>query len=641
MTETNRVAAALGDSKLMRAGLADVTRVRQRTRRRRLFRAFVILALLDAFLWWRQTSGHPLGLPHLPADWGIWAPMVILVVLFGLMMLMPLMSGRSPHVMIRPEHIETGLSEVKGLDGQVDEVVRSLNVFLGYATFREVLGGNPRRGILFEGPPGTGKTYLAKAMAKEAGVPFLFVSSSAFQSMYYGQTNRKIRSYFKALRTIAGKEGGAIGFIEEIDAIGGDRASLGMSPAPDALNARSVSNFGSASMGGMVNELLIQMQSFDQPGWIQRSKERLVEWLNGYMPDGHHFKVGKVKYHNILLIAATNRADALDSALLRPGRFDRRLYFDLPTKTGRRELIDYFLDRKVHHPQLDDEVVRENLAHDTLGYTPVMIEHLFDEALLLALRDGRDGMGVHDVYGAKLTEEIGLAQPTTYTDDERQAVATHEAGHAVAAYLLGTTRRMEVLSIIKRRTSLGLLAHSDLEERWTRSRTELEASVAIALAGMASEELYFGESGTGPGSDLANATETAAMMVGALGMAGTLVSYEAISEGPVSRRNLVAKVLGDPDTKRRVEDLLHAQKERVQALLAQNRDLVEALRDALIERDELVGDEIVDVLAAAEARRPVSTTTTPPPAAAAGEGGGGPGDELVIDLTGEPVSRNR
>src|SRR5438093_5131212 len=261
----------------------------------------------------------------------------------------------------------------------------------------------------------------------------------------------------------------------------------------------------------------------------------LTRWLNGDLPDTLQLRVGHPRYHNVLIIAATNRADALDPALLRPGRFDRRLYFDLPTQQARLELIDYFLGRKAHAADLDTREARDRLAHDTFGYTPVMIEHLFDEALLLALRDGRGAMEVPDVYEAKLTEEIGLAQPTSYTDEERHAVATHEAGHAVAAFLLGTTRRMEVLSIIKRRTSLGLLAHSEIEERFTQSRTELEASLAISLGGMASEELFLGESGTGPGADLAGATEVAALMVGALGMAGTLVSYEGVNAGPGTR----------------------------------------------------------------------------------------------------------
>jgi cell division protease FtsH len=207
------------------------------------------------------------------------------------------------------------------------------------------------------------------------------------------------------------------------------------------------------------------------------------------------------------------------------------------------------------------------------------------------------------VYEAKLTEEIGLKQGVSYTEAERAAVATHEAGHAVVAHVLGTARRLEVLSIIKRRSSLGLLAHTDLEERFTQSRTEMQAMIAIALGGLTAEEIFLGESGTGPGADLAKATEVAALMVGALGMGSSLISYEAVAEGAVSRKNLVGKVLADRDAKEQVEDLLAAQKARVGEVLDENRDLVEALRDALLDRDELVGEEILAVIREAIDRR--------------------------------------
>ena len=616
-TAERSVASILGRSKLIKAGLADVSRVRERTRRRRLLRLALLLGALDAFLWYRIAIGDPLGPPGLPDDAMVWLPGLLLIGVLALVLLLPMGSGRSPHILVRPEHLEVGLEDVRGLDGQIDEVVRSLNVFLGYSTFRDRLGGNPRRGILFEGPPGTGKTYLARAMAKQAGVPFLFVSAPAFQSMWFGMTGARIRSFFKALRKAARREGGAIGFIEEIDAIGSERGG-GVSASPWD-GPRSVARMMSPSVGGMVNELLIQMQSFDQPTWIHRIRDRLAEWVNGYLPSGRRLRTRTPAYHNILLIAATNRGDVLDPALMRPGRFDRRLYFDLPTKQGRRDLVDYFLERKSHAADLDDEGNRESLAHDTLGYTPVMIEHLFDEALLVALKKGRDAMELADVYEAKLAEEVGLAQPVLYTDGERRAIATHEAGHATAAYFLGTTRRLEVLSIIKRRQSLGLLAHADLEERFTKSRSELDASVAIALAGMAAEEEFIGESGTGPASDLSAATEVAAAMVGALGMAGSLVSYEAVSDGPVSMTNLVGKVLGDGDGKRRVEELLDRQKERAREVLRDNRDVVEALRDSLMARDELVGEEITKVIVEALERRRTVVLPEPPAERASAE----------------------
>ena len=585
-------ATALHGSDAVSRGRADVSRVRERTRRRRLVRLLLVLALIDGYLWYRYLTHNPFQLPTLGPDAIIFAPVIILVFAILLMMLMPLFSGRSPHAVVRPEEIEVGLDEVRGLDNQVDEVSRTLDVFLGYATFRDQLGGNPRRGILFEGSPGTGKTYLAKAMAKQAGVPFLFSAAPAFQSMWFGMTNAKIRSFFRRLRKLARKEGGAIGFIEEIDAIGGERGGMNASPDPTGLGRVSSRIVGAAG-SGMVNELLIQMQSFDQPPWGVRVKARMKEWVNGYLPADKRMPTAKPTYNNILLIAATNRADNLDPALLRPGRFDRRLFFDLPTKSERRELIDFFLDRKTHHELLDDDHTRDRLAHDTFGYTPVMIEHLFDEALLVALREGRTAMSGHDIHEAKLTEELGFKQPVNYADSDRVSVATHEAGHATVAYLVGKGRRLEVLSIIKRRQALGLLAHGDEQERFTRTRTEIEANVAIALGGLVAEEVFFGESGTGPASDLQQATTLAAQMVGSFGMAGSLLSFDAIAEGPIGSKNLVGKVLADPEGKARVEEILTEQKDRVAKLLEENRDVVVALRDALIARDELVGEEII------------------------------------------------
>ena len=198
--------ALLAGSQLVHNGRADVFRQRERTRLKKVLRAIIIVALFDYLLYRLWSSGFSLGMPHFGSDAIFFIPpLVMLVAIIG-MPLMMMMNGRSPHITVYPEQVDVGLTEIKGLDNQVDEVMRSLDVFLGYATFREELGGTPRRGILFEGPPGTGKTFLAKAMAKQAGVPFLFIPAPAFQSMWQGMSAFRIRSFFQAA-----PEGGAQG----------------------------------------------------------------------------------------------------------------------------------------------------------------------------------------------------------------------------------------------------------------------------------------------------------------------------------------------------------------------------------------------------------------------------------------------
>ena len=615
-----------------------MARTRERMRRRRLWGMAVLLALPLSYLLWRIANGEPLDVLHLDVptiDPLQLTAMVFFIALIVMLVGTTVVAGRSPHVTYRPEQIDVTLDDVKGIDPVKEDVVRSLNLFLAHQAFADEMGGSPRRGLLFEGAPGTGKTHVAKAMAREAGVPFLFVSATSFQSMYYGATARKIRSYFKALRKAARQEGGAIGFIEEIDAIAVARGGMGATAMPDVARATGgqVSCCGgleglpttyaaatsmaggtvvnrsmtSEGVGGVVNELLVQMQSFDEPTGGQRLRTKVVDWLNLYLPPHRQLKRPTPPKTNVLVIAATNRADNLDPALLRPGRFDRRLVFDLPGRHGRRELVDHFLARKAHAPELDTDEARDQVAAVTQGYTPVMIEHLFDEALVNAVRRGDAVMTRDDIEKARLVEEIGLGQPVQYTDHEKRLIATHEAGHATVAHLV-SDRRLEVLSIIKRRDALGMLAHGDRDEVWTRSRSEMTGLIRIAMGGQVAEEIFFGDVSTGPGGDLLYATNVAAQMVGACGMDDTLVSYAAVQGSALNDQNIVGRVLGDSQGRSQVERLLQDQKAFVRALLAENEHLVAALRDALLERHELIGHEITDVLeAAGSPARPTRT----------------------------------
>jgi cell division protease FtsH len=575
------VAGIVGDSIL---GSADVARVRERRRIARLRRLVGISALALGWVVIRKATGRGV-VPalHLPHWLGGSLPVIVIVLMLGVVMLAPFLgAGRSPHTLIRPGETAVGLEDLVGIDGIKAEVVRSINLFLAHQTFRDTMGGSARRGVLFEGPPGTGKTFVAKAMAKEANVPFLFVSASAFQSMYYGQTNRKIRSYFKQLRKYARKEGGAIGFIEEIDAIGATRRGMGGGGANEGVT-------------GVVNELLVQLQSFDSPTRSQRFASAWIDLLNRYLPDGSKLRKPAIVSANVLVVGATNRKDDLDPALIRPGRFDRSIYFGLPGRRARADIVAYYLGKKAHEAELDEHGAVDIVAGMTFGYSPAALERLMDEALVIALTHGRSAMTMTDVAEAKMLVELGVTDETIYTPDERERVATHEAGHAAVAYFVGLKRQLDVLSIVKRRDSLGLLQHSDTEERFTKSSEEMHALLQIAMGGMVAEEHWFDEVSTGPASDLAAATTIGAQMIGACGMGNSLISVAAAGNGYLEG-SLVDKVLGDKDARGELDTLLMQSCDVAKSIVQEHPGVVEALRDALLERDELVGSEITEVI---------------------------------------------
>lgn len=282
----------MADNPSILANVSDVAVTRETKRRARLRSLALILAIPLFYLLWRIATGNPLDPTNLTLP--ALDPFLVVVVLFfvamiGTMFAMTWGAGRSPHVMYRPEQLDVSLADVIGIEPVKEDIARSLDLFLAHKTFSREMGGSPRRGLLFEGPPGTGKTYTAKAIARDAGVPFLFVSATSFQSMYYGATGRKIRSYFKALRKAARSEGGAIGFIEEIDAIAMSRAGVArsvaaMSPATGSVGGSQIHRMVNEGTGGVVNELLIQMQSFDTPTGGQRFRASLVDKLNLLLP---------------------------------------------------------------------------------------------------------------------------------------------------------------------------------------------------------------------------------------------------------------------------------------------------------------------------------------------------------------------
>jgi cell division protease FtsH len=528
--------------------------------------------------------------------------------------------ARGNDYVIYPNEYDTSFDDVRGQPAAVESTKEVLRVFEGFKDFKQ-MGGYPPHGILFEGPPGTGKTLMAKAVAGASGVPFLFATGSGFSNMFLGIGNMKVRRLFRRARNMSDKYGGAVIFIDELDAVG-SRGGVSDRSVPDRATDRII--MGGMGMGGgmgVINELLVQLDGFTVPRGMWRHVRRIV------------FRAKpKVPYYNILIIGATNRAAALDPALVRPGRFDRVVHVGLPDAEGREDILRYYL-AKVRHEPID----YAKLARMTVGYSPAMLKNIVNEALLFALQDGRDALTWPDLWSAKLTEEIGLKQPVKYMQREKDMVATHEAAHAVASYSLERGElQIQVISIQKRESALGLVSTQQIEEMFLRTQKQMIARIQVSLAGLVAEEIWYGQSTSGPSSDLVNATRTAAAYVGLFGMGRTLSSVAAAGPSPFGDVDPIGRVLSDKARLEEIDALLNDCKDRVRNLLLKKRHVVDGIRAALLEREELIGDEIEALMAELGEREPMEIPVGAPvgvagnggvaaPGSAQGDGQGGNG----------------
>jgi cell division protease FtsH len=463
---------------------------------------------------------------------------------------------------------ETGISfkDYRGNEQVLEVSARVVTLLRGVRDFKR-MGGEVSRGLLLIGPPGTGKTYLAQAIATEAGVPFAYASAPGFQNMFMGVGNLRITMLYAKARRLARRYGSAIIFIDEIDAVGSARTSQ-MGGGGGMMGGM----FGGGGMG-MLNTLLLEM---DPPNVDTSWKARVLRRLG--------LRRGRMVQPVVLTIGATNISEVLDQALLRPGRFDRKITIDPPDFDGRKDVIQYYVDKVRHDPNID----LDKIAADTVGYTPVSIKYLINEAAVVAHFEGRDFISYQDFSQARETNEWGLRQPIrSMSEKERRRLAYHETGHALAMALLQPENQLYKVTIIRYGRALGLAASTPLEERYTQTREEVLSEIKVALASRAAEELFLGTGLTGVTSDLQQATRLAMGYFGYYGMGNSFYSYLAMPSG-----------LGgiDPDTKRRIEALLDEQYREVKQLLAEHADEVHIISERLLEELELHGEDVKEIL---------------------------------------------
>ena len=494
-----------------------------------------------------------------------WGPIIFLVAIWIFFMRQmqtggnkALSFGKAKAKMVSEKSVKTTFADVAGIEEAKAEVQEIIDFLKDPQKFQK-LGGKIPKGVLLVGAPGTGKTLLARAIAGEAGVPFFSISGSDFVEMFVGVGASRVRDLFDQAK----KTSPCIIFIDEIDAVGRHRGA-GLGGGHDEREQT-------------LNQLLVEMDGFEAN-------------------------------QGVIIIAATNRPDVLDPALLRPGRFDRQVVVPQPDVKGRLEIL------KVHTKNipLDEHVNLDEIARGTPGFSGADLENLVNESALLAARKGKSKVERSDFEFAKDKVLMGVERKSMIISEvEKKNTAYHEAGHTLVAKLTPGTDPLHKVSIIPRGRALGVTQQLPIDDKYTYSKDYLLKALAILLGGRAAEEIALNHTTTGAGNDLERATELARKMVTEWGMSeklgpltfGKKVEQIFLGREIAQHKDYSEKTAVDIDeeVKRIILDAYGTAK----SLLTENQDLLEMLAKELLEKETLDGSEIDALIQEAESKRTV------------------------------------
>lgn len=499
--------------------------------------------------------------PYSPPWWISILPTLVIIVVFVLFWVFFLQQsqgggsrvmsfGKSRAKMTIDDKRKVTFNDVAGADEEKEELREIVEFLKNSKKFLE-LGARIPKGVLLVGPPGTGKTLLAKAVSGEAGVPFFSISGSDFVEMFVGVGASRVRDLFEQAK----KNAPCIVFIDEIDAVGRHRGA-GLDGGHDEREQT-------------LNQLLVEMDGFGAN-------------------------------EGVIILAATNRPDILDPALLRPGRFDRRVVVGLPDIKGREEIL------KVHAKgkPLAEDVKLDELAKSTPGFTGADLENLLNEAALLAARANKKVITMAEIKEATFKVVMGPEKKSrVMSEKEKRLTAYHEAGHAIAIKEVSTTDRVDRISIIPSGMAGGFTAHKPDEDKNYETKSHLIEKIIVALGGRAAEEIVLGEVSTGAYSDLKQANGIARSMITKYGMSDTLGNLVFANESDevfigrdfVQTKNYSEEIAAQID--REVKKIIDSCYERIKNILKENINKLHAVANALMEKEKLEGYEFEELYA--------------------------------------------